>query len=498
MWEEEKFALRLKPDESHYLVWLGLGLLFFSLQRENTTGTRTVLGSLLLLVTVALLSFSVGLYAGVSAFIFCAGVTLCCLNAVLSVCDAVGLILILYVCRPWEVVSANEWWMQIPRQCIWIWAFALLSAVVKKEINWQRHFKPTKGLLLALGMGIWCLLTTFVSGDPAGSQSYFIDTLFRAMTLVVILHLTVKSTAEAARLQLAFATGVATLSVFSLWRFMGFDQPAPLDLIPRIIDSSEQRLEAVGSLGNSNDIAAVILIPLGFLWPALLSKNSSLIKRLFALTAIAVLLKALLASQSRGALIATAAQCGLFAVAKSKRPGLLSLVLCVLVGLVGSVANQVMGRHADDLDASTESRMNYYVTGLFMALYSPIWGQGFGRYPYEFEHYSRATLHEWGLRTAHSSWVLVLAETGLVGLILFAWIHVRAAQRCWQLRHTRPQLLLAFSGYSITILFLSHSWLMFPWILFSLIEIEAKFAGHEQQLQSIESKTIALTQEPTQ
>ncbi|MEN9827270.1 MAG: hypothetical protein RI953_3015 [Pseudomonadota bacterium] len=175
--------------------------------------------------------------------------------------------------------------------------------------------------------------------------------------------------------------------------------------------------------------------------------------------------------------MAAVAQCGLLFVARSKRPGRMTFILAMIVGVLGSFANQLLGRNSEDLDASTESRMNYYVTGLYMTFNSPIWGQGFGRYPYEFERFSPLILHEWGLRTAHSSWVLVLAETGLVGLFLFTLIHLHIAKSCWALRKIQPSLLLSFAGYSFTILFLSHSWLMFPWILFALADLQFKFSN---------------------
>ena len=475
MWEEDKFIFRLIPDPNHYLAWLSFGLLFFFLSEKSGIFDRVKMRLNVTLVSSLLVSFLFSLYFDAIGFLLALSLAVAFFSSLQSSIAAVCTTVILYICRPWEVVETNDWWMQLPRWCIWLWFLSWLRERINHKIESFAYLKMTPGIWLIGTMAVWAFLTSFLSRDSAGSIQYYIDTLMRAIILVLIIQLTVRCEEDAKKIQTAFAVGVATLSIFSLWRFQGFDQHAPLDIVPRMLNQSDRRLEAVGSLGNSNDIAAVVLIPLGILWPKLFAKKSQLHIRIFSLIIIYFLIKAILASQSRGALIAGVAQCGIYFLSQSRSPARFGTLLLIAVSLVAPLANQVMGRNADDLDASTESRMNYYVTGLRMALYSPIWGQGFGRYPYEFERYSSATLHEWGHRTAHSSWVLVVSETGFVGLAIFTMIHARMFRQCWQLRNIEPGLLLALSGYSITILFLSHSWLMFPWILFVLIELRRKF-----------------------
>jgi hypothetical protein len=384
---------------------------------------------------------------------------------------AVSVTIIFYICRPWEVVEANEWWLQIPRWCIWVWLLSWLRNKSEGVTESPCFLIATRGFFLIFTLGIWAGLTIIFSGDPNQSFQFYVDTLLRALILVVVIGLSVQKQKDVRFLCYSFAIGVATLSIFSIWRYHGFDQPLQFPFIRVDKIFAEKRLEAVGSLGNSNDIAAVVLIPLGFLWPVLFSKKENVIKWAIAVAISTLLLTAILASQSRGALIAAVAQCGVYFVSRAHKPARLGLLILIVIGFLTPLANRVMGRDMADLDASTNSRMNYYITGLRMALYSPIWGQGFGRYPFEFERFSLATVHEWGHRTAHSSWILVLSETGVIGFILFSAIHLRMFKICWEVRKTLPGLLLALSGYSITIVFLSHSWLMFPWILFSLIEL---------------------------
>lgn len=484
MFEEEKFVFKLVNDSSHYLFFLGVALCCWHLTGKLGRPHSTPDADRFELLFASAIAFSVSTVLGISSFIFVLGLILSVFSALRSAREAVGLTLILYICRPWEVFPNSEAWLQVPRQCIGLWLLSWLRELVVNPRLVFDSAKLSKGVGLTLIFGIWCFLTTFVSKDVAGSQDYFLNTLFRALTLVVILHLTVRSVADAQRLQIAFFIGVSALAVFGLWRFHGFDQEAPLNLLQRINNDAARRLEAIGSLGNSNDIAAVILIPLGCLWAWMLSFDSRALMRLFSVGFCSLLMMAIFSSQSRGALLAVVAQAGMFFVQKSNHPKKLMGVLVCAVLASSLVASQLMGRYEDDLDASTESRMNYYVTGFYMLLNSPVWGQGFGRYPYEFERFSPLILHEWGLRTAHSSWVLVFSETGLVGLLLFACINYSVAFSSWRLRRTSPNLLLSYTGYSLTIIFLSHTWLMFPWILFSLIDLQHKFSQAPKDLPS--------------
>lgn len=471
MFQEETFVFNRKPDPDHYMMWLSLGLVTycFCYARQVEKHARILTSFVVPIGLVA--GFFASLRFDVLGFFFATAMTMTLICAAVTPINAVASMTILYICRPWEVITGSEWLLQIPRWCIWIWLLVwLLRNLQMKNLIFFRSLS-SRGFVYMVLMAGWALLSIVASRNMSGSLQDYINTLFRAVFLVFVIGLTVRTRNDVHLLSAAFVIGVATLSVCSLWRFEGFDQLVELPSVGSSQQEADRRLEAFGSLGNSNDIAAVAMIPLGFVVPLIFSSTTGLLVRITACAAFLMTLKTILASQSRGALLAACAQIGIFLVIRSRNPKKVMLILIAGIGLFAPFVNQVMGRNADDLDASTESRMNYYVTGLRMALYSPVFGQGFGRYPYEFERYSTATLHEWGLRTAHSSWILVLSETGFVGLVIFFTIHLRMFRICWTLRRDCPGLLLALTGYTFTVIFLSHSWLMFPWILFTLIEM---------------------------
>jgi hypothetical protein len=280
VWQEEQFALKIFPDAAHYVMWLGIGLLIWCLLKPLPDKNSEIVWNWASGLVSVMVAFFAATVFGLNGFVLCAASSMSLFSSLRSVREAMGLTLILYICRPWEVLPANDWWAQVPRQCIWLWLVAWLKATAQHPLQILNATKISRGIGLTLIFATWCLFTTLVSRDSAGSQQYFIDTLFRAITLVVILHLTVSSVADVERLQLAFVVGVTTLALFSLWRFHGLDQTAPFELLQRNWEQSQdRRLEAVGSLGNSNDIAAVIMIPLGFLWPTLLDPKISIAKR---------------------------------------------------------------------------------------------------------------------------------------------------------------------------------------------------------------------------
>jgi cytochrome bd-type quinol oxidase subunit 2 len=78
--------------------------------------------------------------------------------------------------------------------------------------------------------------------------------------------------------------------------------------------------------------------------------------------------------------------------------------------------------------------------------------------------------------TAHSSWVLALAEGGPVALVLLLSLWVYSALCAWSIREREPEYFLAILGYAVAISFLSHTYLLYPYILLSISITHAKAA----------------------
>jgi hypothetical protein len=108
-----------------------------------------------------------------------------------------------------------------------------------------------------------------------------------------------------------------------------------------------------------------------------------------------------------------------------------------------------------------------------MVVHSPIFGVGFSGYPMEFEHYAPRFI-ESGVRTAHSSWFLALAETGFLGFALFLGLFLWALRTSWNLRKIFPELFFATLGYGIAMSFLSHTYAIYFYILLGVVFVASR------------------------
>jgi O-antigen ligase len=111
-----------------------------------------------------------------------------------------------------------------------------------------------------------------------------------------------------------------------------------------------------------------------------------------------------------------------------------------------------------------------------MAIRNPVFGVGFWGFNRNFQAYAIGgdTGSEKTNMTAHSSWVLVLAESGFMGLFLFVALWAYTAYRAWLLRNTEPEYFMSLAGYAVAISFLSHTYLLFPYILLGLVISHSK------------------------
>jgi hypothetical protein len=79
--------------------------------------------------------------------------------------------------------------------------------------------------------------------------------------------------------------------------------------------------------------------------------------------------------------------------------------------------------------------------------------------------------------TVHSTWLLALAETGFVGFFFFIGIWISAFISAWKIKYTHPEFILALTGYGVVITFLSHTYMLYPWILLSASIATGKFVS---------------------
>ncbi|MBC7690589.1 MAG: O-antigen ligase family protein [Methylotenera sp.] len=397
----------------------------------------------------------------VLAVAIASSLTLALLHPSAAVCFLTSLLFL----RPWELIQENDYFAMLPKLtfnlCIAhvILIYATIFAKTRKiEIVVNNTF------VLMIVFGAWALLTTFKTPDPAAAQFAFSETIMKSGFLFFMILNALRSPKD---LKLLVGTLIITFLAVGL---ISIYQTRELIDATRDTDT---RLIGIGAFSNSNDIAALMVFVFPFCMMNFLRRTESFLSRFTSLVVMAVALVAVYMSQSRGAMIGLMAVIGIYTVLtiKNRFITLLAVTLCVLAV---PAYMTISSRDSSDLEGSSTSRMTYIKTGLVMAAKNPVLGVGFQAYPENFERYATEIVLEWGHRTAHNSWILVLAETGLLGFALFVAMFVTAWKKAWKIFPQAPEFFLSLVGYGIAITFLSHSYLLYPYLLYALIGVASR------------------------
>jgi putative inorganic carbon (HCO3(-)) transporter len=165
--------------------------------------------------------------------------------------------------------------------------------------------------------------------------------------------------------------------------------------------SEDRRIQYVGIFNDPNDLGLLFVsaLPMAFYLSA---RGGFFLGRVFLLSGAALLLYGVYLTNSRGALLAVIF---IFAVYLSLKRGLLT---AGVLSAAGTALLLMLPTRAQDIDPDEESafgRVDAWYEGLHMFLKHPFFGVGAGNFT------------DYNYLTAHNSFVLVLAETGLFGYI---------------------------------------------------------------------------------
>ena len=264
-----------------------------------------------------------------------------------------------------------------------------------------------------------------------------------------------------------------------------------------------------GPLGDPNFYAQILLIvvPLALyrLWD-----ESSVRLKMLAAYALGVITVALVFTYSRGGalalgLVLVLALLDRKAQIRSALLGLLVIVpLLVLApqqfeGRLGTLKQLLPGQHESVIhaDTSIQERTLLMRCAWQMFLDHPILGVGADNYGEYYDEYAErvgsavSSYEDFGRRRfPHSLYLQIAAETGLVGLVVFAVIlaltlrRLRAARRLFRAANDErsrglvTSLLLGFLGYLTTSLILHGDYVRCFWLLVALAIAASKIAEH--------------------
>lgn len=385
------------------------------------------------------------------------GFTLALMHPVNALCLFIHLLFL----RPWEVMPGNPLLAALPRLLAGI---CVLSWILHPETHKRLTGKTARTFLILLCFSLWVFLTTFIAADPAAAQAHWFDTYFKVLVVFGMCLLFVGDARGVDALKGTILVSVLGMVSLALFEFLYF---------PSTAGAASQRLHSRFTVLDPNDLAAVTVLALPLALAPFLGgagSDGGAGRRFLGLLSAGLSLIAIWYSQSRGALIALFAEImGAFTFLHLRRRWFGALVLSVVLAAGYFGVLKASTRSQEDLGVSAESRAIYWKAAVRMALRNPLLGVGYDQYPANYESYSAGNVSEWGERTAHSSWLLAFAESGLVGGTLFLAFFLAVARTAWRRRLEWPGHLYALAGYGVAMSFLSHTYQLYPYLLCGLI-----------------------------
>jgi putative inorganic carbon (hco3(-)) transporter len=197
-----------------------------------------------------------------------------------------------------------------------------------------------------------------------------------------------------------FALGAIVLALHGVDQFYNGIGWTGMDL------SEDNRIQYVGIFNDPNDLGLLFATTLPMVF--YLSGRGGFLGRIFWLMGASLLLYAIYLTNSRGAILAVVA---IGAVYLWRRRGLVTAAALSSFGLMGLMLLPSRMQELDVDESSAFGRVDAWYEGLHMFLSHPLFGVGAGNFT------------DYNDLTAHNSFVLVLAETGFIGYILwFAFV----------------------------------------------------------------------------
>ncbi len=380
------------------------------------------------------------------------------MGAVLSILDPVAAVSFLVaglVLRPWEN-GGEPPVLSIPKTLALLSMLSYGLAMLGRRmqaVRWNRAF----GLFAALVF--WMFFSSLFSQSAEASLLFLSEEFLPVVVIVFLISNAFTRPQHLAVFRAVLLTSVCGLLLNAI--FQTAAAPA---------EDGVQRLHTLGLWGNANDLGAIIAFIFPFaVFSSGLSARPGALRKLFRIGAAALIAYALWRTQSRGAMAAVAVSLVAYYLFCS-RSALRWLPAAAAAILLPALFLLNLSRDAEEVGTSTASRRNLAIAGVRMAAAHPVFGVGAAQYPKYYGIYT-PSFAEWGERNAHSSWVLILAESGFPGFAVFAGLFLWAFKAAWQVRKRFPEVFLSLIGYVVAMSFLSHSYNLLPYLSVSLVLI---------------------------
>ncbi|MFA5991074.1 MAG: O-antigen ligase family protein [Candidatus Doudnabacteria bacterium] len=201
--------------------------------------------------------------------------------------------------------------------------------------------------------------------------------------------------------------------------------------VAKIVSSGTTYIRGYGTFPHPNLLSAFLVV--GVLISAYLLINSTKFyqKALFSL-ALFINILGLTVTFSRAGFLAAGVGLIIFAGQtvinnwNSYKRTILTLLFLIIVSCLSSfiIFKPYLQTRATVTDQASLERIFYAKTAWKMIQHNPIFGVGIGESVIHMQQYSNVKLWPWQIQPAHNFFLLVTAELGIPGLILFLWFFI--------------------------------------------------------------------------
>ena len=367
--------------------------------------------------------------------------------------NALCFMVLMMILRPWEIGVPNQFLQLIPRFGIGLCAFSWL-------LHSTRHARLTPqsrraALYLAAFSG-WLLVTALRTPSITQTLSGWFEGYFKALSIFGLTLYLIEDERSVRELQLTLVISALSLMAAGIYQLLS-------------VGLTAGRLISSGTLGDPNDVGALIVMALPFALVPAFRRGSSPLAKTMGLFYAGLAVVVIWLTRSRGTMLAVVAQYLVIRLAKNPKKRLRLLITACVLGAGYLGVTQIIPREKDDMEASQSSRITYWRTAVNMAVHNPLLGVGFGQYPEQYMSYAVGKVYERGSRTAHSSWFLALGESGFVGFFFYCAFFISVVRIAWKNREKRPAQLYSVAGYGMAMSFLSHTYSQYFYTLMALI-----------------------------
>ena len=296
-------------------------------------------------------------------------------------------------------------------------AFFLAGRWRERELRFERSWIDIPIVLLLLSGAIAVVVARDHRAALGLYRAYFLE----PVAIFYVARGLLRTEQDLRSLLIGFAVGTSAFALLNIAVFVA-------ELVQNRISWGSPPTAIYGS---ANEVALFLEPPLAFAAGLVLLARSTFDRAMGSVWASAVLV-GLVLTLSRGAFLAMVVF-GLFAVASLSRAARKPLLITAAGFAAVFVATLLLGSHLPvvvhrlslkALEYTSVTRFEIYGATLQMLAQHPVFGLGLGGYLYVY--------HQFPEIYPHDLWLTFWVETGLLGLIAFAYIFIRQLVTGWR------------------------------------------------------------------